>query len=95
MPPQALTFSHDQAEAFDAISAALKSAGVDLDEGLTTPIDEDGSGVLAVVGKAGSGKTMLLAHLFAAVSDAGAGSLRGYMAALAGELSSTGFAVLR
>ena len=67
----AVTFSDDQAEAHDRVSALLQSAGVDLDNGLLLPADGPGGGVLAVTGKAGSGKTMLLATLVKALTEAG------------------------
>lgn len=66
-----LQFSHDQAEAFDSITEGLRTMGVDLDDGITTPPREGKARVLAVVGKAGSGKTMLLAELVKAVEAAG------------------------
>ncbi len=71
MSVPALTFSPDQAEAWDAISVALRQAGVDMDDDLLQPPQSDASSVLAVVGKAGSGKTMLLAALFHALKEAG------------------------
>ena len=55
-------FSDDQAEAFDRVADVLRSAGVDIEESLTTTRSESGQGPLAVIGKAGSGKTMLLAR---------------------------------
>ena len=64
-------FSEDQAEAFDRVAEILRSAGVDVEESLTTPRTESGQGPLAVIGKAGSGKTMLLARLADALNDAG------------------------
>lgn len=69
----ALTFSDDQAEAWDAIAEAFRAFGVDIDQGDVTPPGEGGTGrlTLAVLGKAGSGKTMLLAQLFAALKEAG------------------------
>jgi len=67
----AITFSTDQAEAWDAISQDLRGAGIDLDDSLLTPPRSDRSSVLAVVGKAGSGKTMLLAELTKALNEAG------------------------
>lgn len=71
------SFSEDQAEAFDRIAEVLRSAGVDIEESLTTPRSEGGLGTLAVIGKAGSGKTMLLARLAEALSDAGVDTLSG------------------
>ncbi len=71
------SFSEDQAEAFDRIAEVLRSAGVDIEESLTTPRSEDGQGVVAVIGKAGSGKTMLLARLGEALGDAGVETISG------------------
>jgi exodeoxyribonuclease-5 len=48
----------------------LHQAGVDLDDGLLHPPRGD-AGVMAVIGKAGSGKTLLLAELYKALEDAG------------------------
>ncbi|WP_294611751.1 ATP-dependent DNA helicase [Roseovarius sp.] len=67
----ALTYSSDQAEAHDRISQMLRGAGVDLDEALLTPPQEGKQAVMAVVGKAGSGKTLLLAELYRALDEAG------------------------
>jgi exodeoxyribonuclease-5 len=72
----ALQFSDDQAEAWDQIAEALGAAGVDLLNGTLLP--EGGSRrVLAVVGKAGSGKTMLLAALCKALAGAGVDTVSG------------------
>lgn len=71
MTVPALQFSHDQAEAYDRIAEVLRSVGVDLDEGILTPPTEGKTRVLAVTGKAGSGKTLLLAELYKALEAAG------------------------
>ena len=71
MTTTALTFSEDQAEAHDRITAMLRGAGVDLDNSLLTPPRDGKESVMAVVGKAGSGKTLLLAALFHALEEAG------------------------
>jgi exodeoxyribonuclease-5 len=67
----ALTFSDDQAEAYDRVASDLLAMGVDLAEGVLTPRAEGKGSVLAVLGKAGSGKTMLLASLYRALRAAG------------------------
>ncbi|QPM90644.1 ATP-dependent DNA helicase [Pseudooceanicola algae] len=67
----AVTFSHDQAEAFDRIAETLRGAGIDLENGTTQPLQEGRSRVLAVIGKAGSGKTLLLSELARAAEAAG------------------------
>ncbi len=66
-----MILSDDQAEAHDRVSAELMSVGIDLGEGTTAPVPEGKASVLAVVGKAGSGKTMLLASLTKALVAAG------------------------
>ncbi|WP_296418580.1 ATP-dependent DNA helicase [Pseudooctadecabacter sp.] len=68
----ALTLSDDQADAWDAVSDLLGAAGIDLLEGSTLPPKDDpDSSTLAILGKAGSGKTLLLAELYRALQNAG------------------------
>ena len=70
LPP--VTFSDDQAAAYDSISEMLRSAGVDLDDDALLKLPGNGkSGVMAVIGKAGSGKTLLLAELYKALAETG------------------------
>ncbi len=71
------TLSEDQAEAHDRVSATLMSVGIDLGEGTASPAPEGKGSVLAVVGKAGSGKTMLLANLTKALVAAGVSIVSG------------------
>ena len=73
MTMQAPTYSEDQAEAHDRLAEMLRKAGIDLDAGRLTPAGEgEGKGrVMAVLGKAGSGKTLLLAELYRALAEAG------------------------
>ena len=66
-----LALSEDQAEAWDAVAASLRLAGVDLTDSLLQPPQTDKNSVLAVIGKAGSGKTLLLAELTKALAEAG------------------------
>ena len=63
-------FSDDQATAYDSVTELLRQAGVDLDDGLLHPPRGD-AGVMAVIGKAGSGKTLLLAELYKALEQSG------------------------
>ena len=67
----AIIFSDDQAEAFDRIAAELFGMGIDLENAALTPRAEGKDSVLAVIGKAGSGKTMLLGSLYKALTAAG------------------------
>ncbi len=71
MSPALPPLSDDQAEAWDRLAETLSGAGVDLAEGTLSPPQEGRSAVLAVVGKAGSGKTLLLAALTRALRAAG------------------------
>ncbi|MCK8462965.1 AAA family ATPase [Aliiroseovarius sp. S1339] len=66
-----LTYSDDQADAHDRVAEMLRGAGVNLDDALLTPLSDGKTQVMAVVGKAGSGKTMLLAELYRALEEAG------------------------
>lgn len=66
-----ISFSDDQAEAHDRVSEMLRLSGVNLDDALLTPVADGKSQVMAVIGKAGSGKTLLLAELYRALEDAG------------------------
>lgn len=66
-----LQLSDDQAHAHDSVAELLRGAGIDIDEGVLAPPQEGRSAVLAVMGKAGSGKTLLLAQLTKALVAAG------------------------
>ncbi|MBM2575781.1 AAA family ATPase [Jannaschia sp. Os4] len=63
--------SPDQAEAWDRIAATLDEAGIDLEQGYAMEGDPDEHRVLAVTGKAGSGKTLLLAQMVKEMREAG------------------------
>lgn len=66
-----LALSDDQAGAFDAVTDMLRSAGIDLDDALLMPPKSSATSVMAITGKAGSGKTLLLAELYKALEAAG------------------------
>lgn len=72
-----MQLSEDQASAYDSISEVLKSAGVDIDNASVVPSSKDDFRVLCVLGKAGSGKTMLLSKLVDALSEAGVETVSG------------------
>jgi exodeoxyribonuclease-5 len=71
MTSTVLTLSDDQASAFDRVTEMLRSAGVNLDDNLLMPPQGDKHSVMAITGKAGSGKTLLLAELYKALEAAG------------------------
>lgn len=77
MSTEALEFSEDQAEAWDRLAELLAAAGIDLIDGALTPPQEGANRVMAVLGKAGSGKTMLLAALTRALTEAGVETVSG------------------
>jgi exodeoxyribonuclease-5 len=66
-----LEYSADQAKARDRVVAVLRDAGVDLEEAALRPEGGGPQPTLAVVGRAGSGKTLLLADLVKALVAAG------------------------
>ncbi|MEL7462009.1 MAG: ATP-dependent helicase [Pseudomonadota bacterium] len=72
-----VSFSADQADAFDRVAEVLESAGVDINESLAKPRGDGKGSVLAITGKAGSGKTMLLARLAEALAEAGVETVSG------------------
>ena len=73
----ALIYSDDQAEAHDRVAEMLCGVGVDLVHGGLSPRADGKDGLLAVTGKAGSGKTMLLAALVEALAEAGVETVSG------------------
>lgn len=72
-----MQFSEDQAEAHDRIAAVLEKAGVDIANATTLPEAGGKAQMIAVLGKAGSGKTMLLAKLVDALTEAGVDLISG------------------
>lgn len=68
-PP--LQLSDDQAEAHDRVGDILRRAGVDVDDARLTPMAAGKDSVHAILGKAGSGKTLLLAELTRALEHSG------------------------
>ncbi|MBK5926888.1 AAA family ATPase [Rhodobaculum claviforme] len=66
-----IVFSDDQAAAFDRLAGMLAQGGVDLATGALMPPGSEAAPPLAVLGRAGSGKTMLLAALTRALTEAG------------------------
>ena len=70
-----MQFSEDQAEAYDRVSDLLARAGIDLENALAGAAPVDSQQTIAVLGKAGSGKTMLLAKLAEDLAEAGVAEL--------------------
>lgn len=66
-----LIYSDDQASAYDGVAEMLRGAGIDLADSLLMPPPGGADQVMAVTGKAGSGKTLLLAELYKALEGAG------------------------
>ena len=73
----ALTLSEDQAEAFDRVAETLRGVGIDIEDASLHPNMAEGATALAVLGKAGSGKTILLAALAEALAKAGVDTVSG------------------
>ncbi|TDL81919.1 ATPase [Palleronia sediminis] len=71
------TLSPDQERAMTRVGSLLASAGVDLAHGTATPLAEGDQRVMAITGRAGSGKTLLLADLHRALAAAGVDVISG------------------
>lgn len=72
-----MQFSKDQAEACDRVFELLREAGVDIQNGKIKPARKRRPNVMAVLGRAGSGKTMLLSRIFHALDDVGVQTVTG------------------
>ncbi|SPJ26257.1 ATP-dependent DNA helicase [Palleronia abyssalis] len=78
MPNDALPIlSADQSTAEAKVHDLLRAAGVDLEEERLTPLAEGKSSIMAITGKAGSGKTMLLSMLYQALKASGVDVISG------------------
>ncbi len=77
MPAPALALSADQSEAWDRVATILDGAGVSLSEETTRPAAEGRQSVVAVLGRAGTGKTLLLARLAETLTAAGVETVTG------------------
>jgi len=66
-----IDFSSDQADAYDIIKNILLETGVDLDRNIVVQTKLDHRRIIAIIGRAGSGKTMLLAKLVNSVNKSG------------------------
>jgi exodeoxyribonuclease-5 len=69
--PSSPSFSPDQTVAWESLAEALSASGIDLETQEIAPAQPGKGRVLAVLGKAGSGKTLLLAELTRALVGAG------------------------
>ncbi|MEL6167330.1 MAG: AAA family ATPase [Pseudomonadota bacterium] len=69
--------SDDQAEAYDTIAGVLERAGVDLTDETVRPPGKDSQQTLAILGRAGTGKTLLLSELAKALTRAGVDTVSG------------------
>ncbi|WP_299650406.1 AAA family ATPase [uncultured Jannaschia sp.] len=65
------SLSPDQAHAWDRIAGLLSDSGVLIEDGTAGKRPDEESRVIAVTGKAGSGKTLLLAELVRTLREAG------------------------
>ena len=77
MDATTLTLSDDQLAAQKAVATMLRKAGVNIEDSGLHPDGDSKARVLAVLGKAGSGKTVLLAELARAVEATGARIISG------------------
>ena len=67
-----IDYSSDQIQAYDTIKNSLLESGVDISLNTAIKKKPHDNKIIAIIGKAGSGKTMLLADLVEAVKKSGA-----------------------
>jgi exodeoxyribonuclease-5 len=72
-----MQFSEDQAEAYDRVAEVLLRGGVDLANGTLLPDGGGKNDLFAILGRAGSGKTMLLAKLVRELEETGISLISG------------------
>ncbi|KIX16885.1 MULTISPECIES: ATP-dependent RecD-like DNA helicase [Paracoccus] len=70
-PVPAPTLSPDQADAWDALAETFGAAGIDIIAEELHPPQSGKGRVMAVIGKAGSGKTLMLSQITKALLEAG------------------------
>jgi len=66
-----LHFSNDQSYAYKRVIEILSNAGIDLENGQCAPLNNSKKNELVIIGKAGSGKTLLLAKIVSDLTEAG------------------------
>ncbi|RJE80662.1 ATP-dependent RecD-like DNA helicase [Paracoccus sp. JM45] len=71
VPAPAPTLSPDQADAWDALAATFGAAGIDIIAEEVHPPEQGKGRVMAVIGKAGSGKTLMLSQITKALLESG------------------------
>ena len=68
----AVQFSDDQKIAYDKILELLSSSGVNVESKSLSPLNQKKNKEVAIIGKAGSGKTLLLAKIVTDLNELGA-----------------------
>lgn len=71
VPAATPTLSPDQADAWDALAETFGAAGIDIIAEEAHPPESGKGRVMAVIGKAGSGKTLMLSQITKALLDSG------------------------
>ena len=71
VPAPAPTLSPDQADAWDALAETFGAAGIDIIAEELRPPQSGKGRVMAVIGKAGSGKTLMLSQITKALLESG------------------------
>ena len=66
-----MQFSKDQKYAYKRIIEILYNSGIDLDSKQCSPLNNSKKSELVIIGKAGSGKTLLLAKIVSDLTEAG------------------------
>ena len=70
-------FSGDQTKAYNEVVSNLKLSGIDLSEKKLSKKPSRQASLLSIIGKAGTGKTLLIAKLFEALKSSGVNIITG------------------
>ena len=71
MASDVVYFSGDQTKAYNEVVSALRLSGIDLDEEKLSPKFDRQSSLMSIIGRAGTGKTLLISKLFNALKLSG------------------------
>ena len=77
MASDVVYFSGDQTKAYNEVVSTLRLSGIDLDEEKLSAKFDRHSSLLSIIGRAGTGKTLLISKLFEALKLSGVNVITG------------------
>ena len=77
MASDVVYFSSDQTKAYNEVVSILRLSGIDLDQEKLSAKSDRQSSLLSIIGRAGTGKTLLISELFGALKLLGINIISG------------------